>query len=333
MEAGQNCYSDYGSGSSSNSSTSWPPQDIWSFQQPQRTLDRPVEEKSASYQDLVAGKCTLQDIMKEFQMNGLDTPYTPFEDKIWSNRADGLSGLGPAGAYCRQASWPAPERSPAPRLPRPRSEYLPAPASAPAPAPQAPPVDFNPIEFTSSTPVEGEAPASLTAEQAYLLKSLPNAVLFSLLQDMERLRADLQKRNKKSTVECRFCKNNGERESYFRAHALKDAAGRVTCPVLRAFVCKRCGAHGDSAHTSKYCPLSTHDERMKSTAMMRSVRMASGRRRTSSLAAPPSAADHYMGYADKAAPSVVTDTNMYNTYSLASPLDPLWAALEQKLLL
>ncbi|KAJ8735153.1 hypothetical protein PYW08_014403 [Mythimna loreyi] len=342
MDAGQNCYSDYGSGSSSNSSTSWPPQDIWCFQSPQRNVDRPVEEKSASYQDLVTGKCTLQDIMKEFQMNGLDSPYTPFEDRVWSNRADGLSGLGPAGAYCRQSSWPAPERSPAPRLPRPRSEYLAGSslaslASAPASQAPATPVEFNPSEFTTSTPVEeltaGEAPACLTAEQAYLLKSLPNAVLFSLLQDMERLRAELLKRNKKSTVECRFCKNNGERESYFRAHALKDAAGRVTCPVLRAFVCKRCGAHGDSAHTSKYCPLSTHDERMKSTAMLRSVRLASGRRRASSLAPPVSAAEHCPAFGDKSAPSVGTDTNMYNPYSVSSPLDPLWAALEQKLLL
>ncbi|KAI6652660.1 nanos 1 [Oopsacas minuta] len=53
---------------------------------------------------------------------------------------------------------------------------------------------------------------------------------------------------------CVFCRNNGEPESVFKTHILKDANGRVNCPVLRAYTCPTCGASGDDAHTLKYCP-------------------------------------------------------------------------------
>ncbi|XP_026726576.1 uncharacterized protein LOC113493008 [Trichoplusia ni] len=289
MSNGLNYYSDYGSGSSNS-----PTREPWSSQQSPEGGSR----KSASYHDLVTGKCTLEDIIKEFQMNGIDSPYNPDEDT--KHHAVGLSGLGPGAQYVRQQSCPERARSPAPRPPRPRSLWVPDDARTDYMQ------DFNNMQ-TLTTPVDDVPVPSvsqplLTEDHLRVLNSLPTNVVFLLLREMEKNQEDLLKRSRKEPVECRFCKNNGERESYYRSHPLKAAGGRVACPVLRAFVCRRCGARGDHAHTIKYCPLSTHDERIKSTAMMRSVRMASGRRRP-------------------------------NSYALSSQLDPLWAALEQKLML
>jgi len=53
---------------------------------------------------------------------------------------------------------------------------------------------------------------------------------------------------------CKFCYSNGEAESQFRSHLLKNSSGLVTCPVLRSFICPICKATGDFAHTQRYCP-------------------------------------------------------------------------------
>ncbi|KAG7172593.1 Nanos 2-like [Homarus americanus] len=59
-------------------------------------------------------------------------------------------------------------------------------------------------------------------------------------------------RNKKAL--CSFCKKNDEEIEVYCSHSLRDTTGLLTCPVLRCYVCPKCGATGDNAHTLTYCP-------------------------------------------------------------------------------
>lgn len=60
---------------------------------------------------------------------------------------------------------------------------------------------------------------------------------------------------------CTFCKKNGEQESYYTSHNLKDENHKVTCPVLLEFVCPSCNQKGK--HTVSYCPLKKGDTNNK----------------------------------------------------------------------
>ncbi|XP_018313198.1 RNA-binding protein nanos [Mycetomoellerius zeteki] len=85
--------------------------------------------------------------------------------------------------------------------------------------------------------------------------------------DVSKQSASRRKKNKKPLpTECVFCRNNGEEETYYRQHLLKDVDGRVECPVLRAYTCPICGATGDEAHTVKYCPRGPYNPNPISTA-------------------------------------------------------------------
>ena len=54
---------------------------------------------------------------------------------------------------------------------------------------------------------------------------------------------------------CGFCRKNDERKEFYTSHRLKDANGKVICPILRKHQCELCGATGDQAHTRSYCPI------------------------------------------------------------------------------
>lgn len=62
---------------------------------------------------------------------------------------------------------------------------------------------------------------------------------------------------------CVFCENNNEPVAVYKSHVVRDVYGRCQCPVLRRYICPRCGAKGDNAHTLRYCtkkPIITMDE-------------------------------------------------------------------------
>ncbi|XP_015590470.1 nanos homolog 2 [Cephus cinctus] len=89
-----------------------------------------------------------------------------------------------------------------------------------------------------------------------------------------------RRKKKPQPSECVFCKNNGEEAHYYRRHLLKDADGRVECPVLRAYTCPICGAFGDIAHTIKYCPANKHPESVATVNALKILRNSAGKRRS-----------------------------------------------------
>lgn len=321
---GFNDYSDYGSGSSSESHTPWGSHDTWAqYQFPLREAEITRRQRLSSFSET---NCSIDAVMEEFRLNGLDSPYDPEEDtstNVYNVNSRALAGMGPSNMYLRQKSWPAPDVTPSVNLPRPVR-------SAPSAADIM--LAVRPAEV-SSAPVPVSIEDVITEQQLRVLNSLPNNVLYSLLKELEQNRVQENKgkgKKKAEVMECRFCKNNGERESYYRSHRLR-INGRVSCPVLRAYRCRRCGARGDRAHTLKYCPLATADERMKSTAMMRSVRMASGRCRNNAQAPSTDVSNEYVVFGETT-PTVLIDGVVLNDYETA-PLDPIWEALEKKLML
>lgn len=69
-------------------------------------------------------------------------------------------------------------------------------------------------------------------------------------------------------------------------------------------------------------------ERKQSAAMMKSVRMASGRRRNF-IVPPTDVDDEYIRFGEKS-PIFTPDVAEYNFES--APLDPIWEALKKKLM-
>ncbi|XP_059055989.1 uncharacterized protein LOC131849864 isoform X2 [Achroia grisella] len=315
---GHNNFSDYGSASSFNSFSSWEGQLNLRASNSNIQDEQHPPQKSSSYMDLVMKRSTLEDALEEFRQNGFDSPYNPDEEKTCNLQSGNMIGMCQSSMYLRQKSWPEPESTPTMPLPQTNQQWTPrtdftAPTAAAHTNGTVPYIN----EGTNNMSA-GMRDDTITPEQLRVLSSLPLNVVYSLLRELEQICGEKRVKKRVPEQECRFCKNNGERLSYYRSHPLRDADG-VACPVLRAFTCPRCGARGPRAHTAKYCPLSTNEERMKSAAMMRSVRMASGRIR--SAPAPVTATRH------------VTYVPETPQEAYGAPLAPLWAALEQKLML
>ncbi|XP_023942423.2 uncharacterized protein LOC112048945 [Bicyclus anynana] len=243
-------------------------------------------------------------VREEFQRNGVDSPYDP---DAWAdfNNNTGVRNMSPPAT-----SWPAPGTSP--NTLRQGRHYR---------------RQSSGEDWMSSPDSQGRAEEvatyGITADQLRVLQSLPNEALdylLSLMGEWRRLALEAA-RKPVEPVECRFCKKNGEEDAYWRSHRLR-WRGKLVCPVLRRLVCSRCGAHGDAAHTLKYCPLASDEERLRSTSMMQSIRS-----RRAQLAPSRDVTSDY--YVAASAPSALSDSASYRVHE---PLAPQWQALIDRLI-
>ncbi|RNA13394.1 nanos -like protein [Brachionus plicatilis] len=77
-------------------------------------------------------------------------------------------------------------------------------------------------------------------------------IKFDLAKYITKSARILQK-NPSKQIMCTFCKTNGEPEHIYKSHSIKNIQGRVTCPLLKEYICPACGQSGENAHTITYC--------------------------------------------------------------------------------
>ncbi|KER28279.1 hypothetical protein T265_04877 [Opisthorchis viverrini] len=94
--------------------------------------------------------------------------------------------------------------------------------------------------------------------------TIPRSQLIAFGDLVRRLRATVRRKCEEGLDLCAFCRNNGEHFNVYITHKVRDASGRVTCPVLRLLSCPLCKSTGDAAHTIKYCPLNRKESHLRS---------------------------------------------------------------------
>lgn len=87
---------------------------------------------------------------------------------------------------------------------------------------------------------------------------------------------------------CSFCEKNGEDESFYTSHELKDENDEIVCPVIKKYTCPHC--HVTGKHTASYCPLSPKlRTSTKASPISRKSSPRSANKQSSRLASPRSA--------------------------------------------
>ena len=84
-------------------------------------------------------------------------------------------------------------------------------------------------------------------------KPRPSEIIKFDLAKYSMKSARILEKNPNKQIICTFCKTNGEPEHIYKSHTIKNIQGRVTCPLLKEYVCPACGQSGENAHTITYC--------------------------------------------------------------------------------
>ena len=135
------------------------------------------------------------------------------------------------------------------------------PTSTPAPPVRASSPRFSPVVAPPTLQADQERYTALCATSDITLAAGSSPPVSRILTTRyyrssgEAIAAAGAPQRRKNIQYCVFCKMNGEMDTVFMSHILKDTIGRTTCPYLRKYTCPMCGASGDDAHTIKYCPL------------------------------------------------------------------------------
>ncbi|KAF6773470.1 hypothetical protein AHF37_06973 [Paragonimus kellicotti] len=99
---------------------------------------------------------------------------------------------------------------------------------------------------------------SRVCEASYRRTEYTQQHLLAFTEFLRRFRTVVRRKKEEGLDLCAFCRNNGEPFAVYITHKVRDANGRVTCPVLRLLSCPLCKSTGDLAHTIKYCPYKKH---------------------------------------------------------------------------
>ena len=108
----------------------------------------------------------------------------------------------------------------------------------------------------SKIELENKEPADINCDVAEM-KPVKDQQLFKILKKVRDAEKRKKFTNRYPKMQCKFCKNNGERPDVYTKHQLI-VDGITVCPLLRHYTCHLCGQTGDNAHTLRHCPLYTH---------------------------------------------------------------------------
>ncbi|RMZ93266.1 nanos -like protein [Brachionus plicatilis] len=115
----------------------------------------------------------------------------------------------------------------------------------------------SPNSSVDSTVSSSTVSSSFSSQESFITSSQcrmrPSEMIKFDLAKYATRSARILSKNPSKQIMCTFCKTNGEPEHIYKSHSIKNVQGRVTCPLLKEYICPACGQSGENAHTITYC--------------------------------------------------------------------------------